>query len=153
MTKSGAVVTGSRSWSILPVLRLTAAGRCSASRLRLVRFGPGLVVLVADVGDVHPRVTHLVDRAIAKANPLVRIRVELVGGRIVVPGSDVNDGALREHRGRIIRVDVVRHPVEVEMIDVADDLRAAVRQNGFYLHRLAAQVHMRLEILETCRSL
>ena len=49
-------------------------------------------------------------------------------------------------RRRVVGVDVVRHPVEVEVADVADDLRAAVGQNRFDLHRLAAQVEVRLEV-------
>src|SRR4029453_12579952 len=41
---------------------------------------------------------------------------------------------------------VVRHPIEIEVADVADDLAAAVGKNGFDLHRLAAQVEVRLEV-------
>src|SRR5204863_7872482 len=53
---------------------------------------------------------------------------------------------LREYRGRIVVVDVIRHPVEVEVADVADDLTLPGRQNRFNLHRLPAQVEVRLEV-------
>jgi hypothetical protein len=46
---------------------------------------------------------------------------------------------------------VAVHPVELEIIDEADHLARAVRQNRFEGHRLAAQVHVRLEILEPRR--
>src|SRR5579862_5392589 len=44
-------------------------------RLRLVLCGPFLIVVVADVGDVHPSVRHLVDGSVAPSYPLIRIRV------------------------------------------------------------------------------
>ena len=50
------------------------------------------------------------------------------------------------HRRRVVVVDVVGHPVEVELADVADDLVGAVGQDRFNLHRLAAQVEVRLEV-------
>ena len=36
---------------------------------------PFRVVLVADVGDVHPRVRHLVHRAVAVSHPLIRVGI------------------------------------------------------------------------------
>jgi hypothetical protein len=44
-------------------------------------------------------------------------------------------------------------PVEVEAVDVAQHLRAAGRQNRFHHHRLAAQMHVRLEALDAPRLL
>ena len=55
-------------------------------------------------------------------------------------------GALREDRSGVIGVDVVGHPLEVEVLHVADGLRAAVGEDGFNLHRLATQVEVRLEV-------
>src|SRR5438067_5371095 len=49
------------------------------------------VLLVVQVGDIDPRVSHLVDRPIAVADPLIGIRIELVRLRVVMPGEDVND--------------------------------------------------------------
>src|SRR5881394_2166521 len=45
----------------------------------------GLEVLVVVIRDVQPRVAHLVDGAVAVADPLIRIRVRLVRLRVVVP--------------------------------------------------------------------
>ena len=61
----------------------------------------------------------------------------------------MQDRALGQHRRRVFRIDVVVHPVEAELVDVAQDLRRAVRVDRLHLHRFAAQVHVGLEILET----
>ena len=58
-----------------------------------------------------------------------------------------------KHRRGVVGVDVVGHPVEVEMIDVADRLRGAIRQDRFEQHGFAAKVHMRLEVAEDGRFL
>src|SRR5262245_62024094 len=50
-----------------------------------------LELVVVVIGDVQPRVAHLVNRSIAPADPLIRIRVRLVVLRVVVPGEEVED--------------------------------------------------------------
>ena len=57
-----------------------------------------LIIFFADVGDVHPGVRHLIDGAIAPADPLIGIRIVLVVGGVVVPRDRVDDGALGQHR-------------------------------------------------------
>src|ERR1700693_1192485 len=121
--------------------------------LRLMLGGPCLVIFVADVGDVYPGVRHLIHCAIAPSDPLVWIRIVAISGGVVMPGGHMDDGAFRQHRSCIVGVDVVVHPVEVEMIDVADHLSGAGGQDGFEGHGLAAQVHMRLEVAENRWSL
>src|SRR5258706_2386777 len=69
----------------------------SAGRL-LVLVQPLLIFSVADVNHVHPGVRHLIDGAVAVADPLIRIGVVLVGFRVVVESRDVDDRALRERR-------------------------------------------------------
>src|SRR5439155_134238 len=49
-------------------------------------------------------------------------------------------------RRRTIRALMRAKSVEVEVVDVADDLRRGVRQNRLDLHRLAAQMEVRLEV-------
>ncbi len=56
--------------------------------------------------------------------------------------------ALGQHRRVVVRIDVVDHPVEVEMIHVAECPLGAIRKQRLHQHGLAAQVHMRLEIFE-----
>ena len=124
-----------------------------ARRLRFPLLDLDLEVLVGHVGDVDPRVRHLVHGAVAVADPLRRIRVRLVGRRVVVPRGDADDGALRQQRRRFIRVVVAVVPVEVEVVDVAQELLLAARQDRFHHHRLAAQVHVRLEALDAARLL
>ena len=53
-----------------------------------------------------------------------------------------------DHRSRIVGINVIRHPVKVEVIHVADGLHRTVRQDGFQCHSLAAQMHVGLEILQ-----
>ena len=120
--------------------------RCSTVARAFFASTQRLVFVVGQVDDVHPGVRHFVDGAIAVADPLIRIGIVGVVLRVVVPRADLDHRALREHRRRIIRVDVVGHPVEVEVADVAHDLRAAVGQDGLHFHRLAAQVEVRLEV-------
>src|SRR5262245_29160312 len=107
---------------------------------------PILILGIAQVIDIHPRMRHLVDSAIAVADPLIGIGIVLVGSRVVVVGGDVDHRSLRERRCCIIGVDVVGHPVEVEVLYVTDDLRTTIRQDRLDLHHLAAQVEVRLEI-------
>src|SRR6185369_2638462 len=49
----------------------------------------GLVFLIAHVGDIDPRVSHLVHGTIAKTDPLIRIGIVPVVLRIVVPGGNL----------------------------------------------------------------
>src|SRR5579863_3869083 len=51
--------------------------------------GPILIILVGDVGDVHPGVGHLIDCAIAPADPLIGIGIVFIRRRIIVPGHHV----------------------------------------------------------------
>ena len=115
-------------------------------------FGePILIVLLGDVGDVHPGMRHFVDRAVAPANPLIVVGVVGVRRCVVVPGGDVDDGTFRQHGRGVVRIDVVRHPLEVEMVHIAQHLAGAVGKDGFNRHRLTAKMHVGLEILEPRR--
>src|SRR5262245_2703977 len=69
--------TRQRECDIAASGRRGSLGLCGALRNERVVF------VVVEVHDVHPRVSHLVDRAIAVAHPLIGIRVELVGLRVV----------------------------------------------------------------------
>src|SRR5437773_10397979 len=62
--------------------------------------GPRSVILIADIGDVHPGVAHFVNGAIAESDPLIGIGIVGIGTRIVVPGSNTNHGAFRVHGRR-----------------------------------------------------
>src|SRR5437867_1946657 len=68
----------------------TAALSWRWARLLVRLIEPRRVLLVGDIGHVDPGVRHFVDRAIAPAHPLVRIRVVPVRRRVVVPRLDVD---------------------------------------------------------------
>src|SRR4029078_1535766 len=70
------------------LLLLPIGGRVDGRRPRL---GLGFEVGVVVVRDVNPRMAHLVDGAIAPADPLIRIGVRLVVPGVVVPGEQVED--------------------------------------------------------------
>jgi hypothetical protein len=61
------------------------------SRRWLVSRRPQAIFVVADVRHVHPRMPHFVDGAVAKTNPLVRIRIVLVGAGVVVPRAGIGE--------------------------------------------------------------
>src|SRR6185503_15639416 len=73
----------------------------------LRRLRPGLplgknrvVFLVGQVNDVHPGVRHFIDGPVAVADPLVRIGIERVRPRVVMPRGHVDDRPLGED-GRV----------------------------------------------------
>src|SRR5437763_1784947 len=57
-----------------------------------------LEIRFVDVEQAHPREAHLVDRALAVADPVARVRVVLVRGRVVMPRGDVNHRARGQER-------------------------------------------------------
>jgi len=54
-----------------------------------------------------PCVRHLVDRAVAPSYPLVRIGIVRIGGRVIVPGGNLDHRAFRQHRRGVVGIDVV----------------------------------------------
>ena len=94
------------------------------------------------------RVVHVVVAALAPPHPLRVVRVRPVRLGVVVPRGQLDDRARRQHRGRIVGVHVVHVPVEVEVGDVVQHLDPAVRVDRLHRHRLAADVHVRLVVLE-----
>ena len=96
-------------------------------------------------------VIHLVEAALPPPDPLRRIRVGAVGGGVVVPGGQMEDRAGGQHGRRIVGVDVVHMPVEVEVGHVAQHPDFTVGKDRFQRHRLAANVHVRLVVLEPRR--
>src|SRR5206468_8545591 len=69
---------------------LTIFGRRSGAALGDFR----LELLVVVVGDVDPGVAHLVDGAIAPADPLIGIGIRLVVLGVVIPREEVEDRPL-----------------------------------------------------------
>lgn len=118
-------------------------------RLRMICH-PLLIVLIADISDIDPGMRHFIDGTIAPSHPLLRIGIVGAGCRIIVPRHHVDNRTLRQHWRRIVGVNVVSHPVEVKVIHVAERALGSIGKYGFEQHRLAAQVHMGLEILQTC---
>src|SRR6266566_4286358 len=98
-----------RGCPILPQAPLSGGLSCfgnsalmSRQILPAVLRGPSFVVLVADVGDIDPRVPHFVDGPVTKTNPLVRIGVVGISRRVVVPRSDMDHRALRKGRRGVL---------------------------------------------------
>jgi len=77
-------------------------------RLRLLPRRPGVVVLVTDVGHIHPGVSHFINCAITIPHPLVRIGIVRVGPGIVIPRGHADNRAFRQHRDRIVGVGIVK---------------------------------------------
>src|SRR6185503_19508556 len=107
-------ISAARRRMVYRIEKLPEGGAARAGDLRLACRDFLLVVLVAHVGDVDPGVRHLIDGAIAPADPLIRIGVVLVAGGVVVPRGDAEHGAPREERRLVLGVDVVQMPVELE---------------------------------------
>src|SRR5213593_4745527 len=63
-------------------------------------------IFVVEVRDVQPRMAHLVDGAVAPANPLIRIRIRFVPARVVVPRDQMQNRALGQKRRGFVGVDV-----------------------------------------------
>src|SRR5579871_6740815 len=66
----GSVVVPAQAWP----------GTVARGLARMLRK-PRLIVILADIGHVHPCVAHLVDCSVAPSHPLIRIRVPLMRGR------------------------------------------------------------------------
>src|SRR5258708_20280138 len=64
---------------------LMVVHRFRHSLARFVLGEPFFIVVFGDVGDVHPSLGHLVNRALAPADPLVRVRIVRVGGGLLLP--------------------------------------------------------------------
>ena len=97
-------------------------------------------------------VVHVVVAPLAPADPLLRVRVVRVRRGVVVPGRQVDHRPLRQHRRRVLGVDVVDVPVEVEAPDVTEHLHPAVRMDRLHRHRRSADVHVRLVVLDPRRE-
>ncbi len=87
------------------------------------------------------------------ADPLLGVGVVRVIRRIIVPRRNDQRRPLREKRLVAIGVDVVVVPVPLEVVDYVDDFLPAIRIDRLQHHRLAAHVHVRLEVLEASRRL
>src|SRR5712672_3430472 len=96
----------------LSSFELMAVHRFRHSLPRFVLGEPFFIVVFGYVGDVHPSVCHLVDRALAPADPLVRVGIVWVGGGVVMPGGNADHRSLWENRRRVFRINVIIHPVE-----------------------------------------
>src|ERR1700730_9753569 len=83
----------------------------------LHQFLPGghalLVIGLVEVVQANPGETHLINGPLPAPHPVLRIRIELVVIRIVVPGGDVNDRAGGEQRGNILRIVICNAPAEL----------------------------------------
>ena len=102
-----------------------------------------LVLLVGVVVPGDPGEAHLVDRAVAAADPVPRIGIAL-GRRVVVPADHVQHRARRIDRRHIVGIDADEVPVEAP-VGAADLLGLVVRINQLDALPLAARVHVRLE--------
>ena len=110
-------------------------------------------LLLLEVREIDPGVRHLVHRAIAPADPLARIGIVRIVRGVVVPRREDEHGALRQERRGVVGIDVVDVPVPLEAVDGAQHFLAAVGIDRLHRHRLAAHVHVRLEILHARRRL
>src|SRR5260221_288663 len=135
---------GTTSWPLTNFVDGSSVGSCRASPAatpasvtpittasahlfigHLFSVGDALLVLgFVDVEQAHPREAHLVDRPLAVADPIARVRVVLVRRRIVVPGGDVNDRPCRQNRRDLVGVRVRDVPAELIVAHAAEGLGA-----------------------------
>src|SRR6266487_4323342 len=95
-------------------------------RLLLPRLHALLVVGLVDVEQADPCKAHLVDRPLAVADPVPRIRVVLVRRRVVVPRGDVNDRSRRQDRLHLVGIRIGDMPAELVVADAAQGFGSGV---------------------------
>src|SRR5438309_9724207 len=111
---------GTGEW--LPIL--SPAGRRCAP---LALFDQPLELGVVEIDDIEPHLQHVVHAAFPEADPHVVIRVAAIRLGVVVHADQVQHRARRQQRRLVVRVHVVDVPVEVEVIDRAEDRRSVRR--------------------------
>src|SRR5439155_23095970 len=94
--------------------RFMASPRADDSWRRASLLDFSLVLVVRHQVVTEPRAGHFVDRSLSVSDLGVRIRVELVGGGVVVPLQRMQNGPCRQQRRGIVAVNVVEVPVEEE---------------------------------------
>src|SRR5438034_1540327 len=72
-----------------------------------------LVIRLLDVEETHPREAHLVDRPLAVADPVARVRVVLVRRGVVVPRGDMDDRPRGQNRRDVVLVRIGDVPAEL----------------------------------------
>src|SRR3954470_16013980 len=122
------------SWPLLNFVEGSSVGSWATSRSAanmpgsplfiglLPRFRARLILGLVDVEQAHPREAHFINRALAISNPVARVRVVLVGGRVVVPRGDVNDRSGRQNRRDVVGVRVRDVPAELVVADAVQRL-------------------------------
>ena len=68
-----------------------------------------------------------------------------IRGCVVMDTDHVQHRARRQQGRGVVRVDVVDVPVEIEMIDGAQDFRGVIQMDRFDRHRAPPHVHVRLK--------
>src|SRR3954470_514895 len=86
----------------------------------LARLDALLVFPFVDVIETHPREAHFVDGPLTVADPVARIRVVLVGRRVVVPRGDMDDRPGRQDWRDVVGVRVGDVPAELIVADAID---------------------------------
>src|SRR3984893_17754014 len=92
----------------------------------LLRTGSGLdpllEVVLREVSDGDPGEAHLVNGPRTAADPVFRIRIPPVVGRVVVPAGDVDDGARREKGRHVVAIRIRDVPSELIVADTTQSL-------------------------------
>src|SRR2546421_7457645 len=81
--------------------RIVSPGRCQSSGL-----DSPLDVGLVEITQAHPRETHLIDRPLPVAHPVLWIWVVLIVVAVVVPGGDVNDRSGGQQWSGLLRVGI-----------------------------------------------
>src|SRR5262249_2482248 len=126
--------TSGTRWGQLENWKISCGAASRASRgfsFILPLLDEPLVLVVVEVHDVQPDLEHIIHTSLAESGPHRRIRIARVRRRVVVNPDHVQHGTRRQERGRIIRIDVVDVPVEIEMIHGAEDCSRVVEVDRF----------------------
>src|SRR6266850_1699873 len=135
--------TAQRRYGLIPMF-LSSARAAQCLPLRFSRVRLFFEILVGHVIPADPRRSHFIDRPLSPCDLGVRIRVEFVRGRVVMPRNGMQNSPCRQQRCCVVVVDIVDVPVEIEP-GAGQHLALSGGVNGLQALCLSAVMHVGLE--------
>src|SRR6516225_132556 len=104
------------------------------------------VLFVCQIVVAHPSSAHFVDGPLPVGDRVVRVRVELVMRRVVIPRREVQDGARRQQRLLVFVVEIHDVPGELVVTHTTQRLDFVTsRVDGLHTRGFAAVMQVGLE--------
>src|SRR6516162_5681771 len=105
-----------------------------------------LVLFICQIVVAHPSAAHFVDGPLPVGDRVVRIRVELVVRRVVIPRREVQDGARRQQRLLVFIVEIHDGPGELVVTHTTERFDfVSARVDGLHTRGFAAIMQVGLE--------